>query len=371
MIKKIIVALLFLSLPVTALANPVADISDVRNFAGVGNHGFQNYPAQFNLPYGIAYSGGYLFIADTHNNLIRSVSSSGEVSVVAGEIAGFDLFGFALGGFFDGGVAYARFDRPVGIAVGEQGIFVSDSNNHAIRLIQDDGVTTFFYQETEGQEPEGLNFPTAIVLGEDGELFVADTNNHAIRVISPSGTITTVAGTIGQYGHEDGYQATFNYPMGIALLDSYLFVSDTGNNTIRRVYLPTGYVTTIAGQILWSSEVADWYLYDDQDIDNIPLGGFQDGYDAMFNLPIGLVVIGEDLLLVADSGNHAIRAINLTQEMYVTTIAGTGVAGHYNGDAQEAMFHFPTHLAFGTGNVLFVADTWNNMIRALEIEILD
>ena len=365
MFKKFVLSVIFFSIPATAFANASNYDISVSSFVPINSNELQDHFIPFNLPYGVAYSDGYVFVADTFNNLIRKIDPMSQVHTVAGHITYFDLHGFPLGSFYDGQLNEATFNRPFGIAIGNQGIFVSDSGNNSIRIIENDTVTTFFHQEHYG-----LNFPTGIAINRDGYLFVADTNNHVIRRISPAGQITTIAGTFGYLGYANGYQAVFNSPMGLVLcpLEYYLFVADTGNNTIRFIHLPTGYVATLAGRVILPSEVYYWHIYDDEyyweDMDDMPLGDFIDGYgyEAMFNLPIGLALYDEYTLLVADSGNHAIRSINLTEGMLVTTIAGTGIAGYHDGEAYQSVLHFPTNLATGTYGV-FVTDTWNNMLR--------
>ena len=81
-------------------------------------------------------------------------------------------------------------------------------------------------------------------------LYVSDTGHHAIRKVDLSGAeaqITTLAGTMGVSGHQDGdaEQALFNYPMGVEIVDGVLYVADRGNNALRAVNLTTGNVTTL------------------------------------------------------------------------------------------------------------------------------
>src|ERR1035438_2785770 len=86
-----------------------------------------------------------------------------------------------------------------------------------------------------------------------GNLYIADSASHAIRMVNAvTGIITTIAGIGGQEGYSgDGGQATqahLAYPSGIAFDGNHvLYISDTGNNAIRRVDLSTGIITTVAG----------------------------------------------------------------------------------------------------------------------------
>jgi len=91
--------------------------------------------------------------------------------------------------------------------------------------------------------------PAAIVVDASGNYFVADSQNHAIRKITAAGVVTTFAGQIGIAGSVNGTgtAAKFNTPSGLAFdKNGNLFVSDTGNSTIRKI-TPAGAVTTFAG----------------------------------------------------------------------------------------------------------------------------
>lgn len=308
----------------------------VENYAGLGSHGHLNYPAQFNLPSGIAYNNGQLFVADTYNNLIRRISQNREVSTIAGNVSDLNQYGLPRGAFRDGNTNNSYFNLPVGIALYENQIFVSDSGNNAIRLIENNRVTTVPIT----QSGTTLSSPTAIVADNTGNLYVANTGNHTIIKIPPSGVATIIAGALGESGFTNGTgaEARFSSPMGLALStdNQTLYVSDTGNNLIREINLQNTAVTTLVGP------------------------------GVQLNLPMGLAY-DNDTLYVADSGNHSIKSISPTGN--ITTIAGTGATGHTNGPALSATFHFPVALAIGDGNI-YVSDSWNNMIRLCSSRIL-
>src|SRR4029077_7377825 len=91
--------------------------------------------------------------------------------------------------------------------------------------------------------------PRYLALRNDGTLFVADTRNHVIRAIAPDGRVSTIAGLAGVRGRRDGTgrAARFTPPSGIAIdAGGALYVSDAGNNTIRKISA-AGDVTTLAG----------------------------------------------------------------------------------------------------------------------------
>ena len=337
--------------------------NEVETLAGTGSHGaWDGGLSQFNQPMGITYHEGRILIADTFNNLLRFIDADGEVGTFAGVLRETAPDNFPRGFYRDDVLLEAEFGRPIGLAFDSGGrIFVADSQNSAIRVIWEDRVFTFSgglgAGFADGSPPVAVfNRPGAVAVGRGGYLYVADTGNHLIRRISPDGYATTIAGVPGQYGHEDGpaYATLFDSPMGIAVsAEGVIFVADTGNNLIR--VIEDGVVRTLAGRV----------LLDEDEYDAFPMGGFSDGAgeDALFNMPMGLT-IWNGYLIVADSVNHAIRAVSMEGE--VVTLLGSGYPGYAMGIAESAMFHFPTGV-FAHGNRLLIADTGNNKIRTVEI----
>ena len=217
-----------------------------------------------------------------------------------------------------------------------------------------DSVTTLAGQalvsgSTNGYSTNALfSDPAAVVADPSGNLFVADSQNHAIRKISTNGLVTTLAGQLGVAGSGDdtGAQARFDSPCGITLdKNGNLFVSDTGNHTIRKI-TPAGVVSTIAGV---SGE-----------------SGFANGSgsSALFNSPLGIAVGTNGTIYVADSGNHLIRAISAGGS--VTTLCGSSENwGSENGSGTNAHFNGPVGLALDDQGNLFVADSNNHTIRKM------
>ena len=192
-----------------------------------------------------------------------------------------------------------------------------------------------------------FRFPSA--LATDGvSVFVCDTGNNTIRGIRIDTTeVVTLAGAPGQAGFRDGTgpEALFYEPNGIVLVGRALYITDTGNNVVRRLSLEDGAVTVTAGSPLE--------------------GGYRDGLGraARFNGPTGLSTDGERLY-VADTENHVIRQIEISTGR-VTTLAGNpGERGGRNGKGRAASFNSPRGLYFNEGE-LFVADRWNHVIRVV------
>ena len=192
-----------------------------------------------------------------------------------------------------------------------------------------------------------FNLPYGIAVDGSGNLYVADTYNGTIRQVAPGGVVTTIAGLAGSYGSADGTgsAARFYVPYGVAVDGSgNIYVSDTGNNTIRQV-TPLGVVTTIAG-------AAGYLDYGSAD------GA---GTAARFSLPWGLAANASGNLYVGDSANNTIRGV--TAGGVVTTVAGLAGIGSLDGAGSAARFYQPGGVAVdGSGNI-YVADTYNDTIR--------
>jgi hypothetical protein len=196
--------------------------------------------AQFSLPTDVAFSNGTLYVTDFNNHAVRKITADGTVTTFAGGVQG----------FADGKGTAAKFYRPGGVAVDANGVvYVSDSYNHRIRKITQDGIVTTFAGSSYGYldgigtkarfaYPQGLNFSGT------GQLYVADKNNHRIRRIDAIGRVVSITGERG-YGQAGGAlsQAQWAYPNAVAVGgNGAIWVADTSNNRIRRIVWDIGNV---------------------------------------------------------------------------------------------------------------------------------
>ncbi len=214
-------------------------------------------------------------------------------------------------------------------------------------------VSTIAGQKASGGANDGTGsdagFSFSAGITTDGtNLYIADTFNHTIRkMIISSVSVTTLAGTAGVSGSDDGIGsvARFNSPHGITTDGSNLYVADTYNNTIRKINITSGEVTTLAG-VAGITGAADGT-----------------GSDALFSGPYGIMTDGENLY-VADIKNSTIREIVIATGV-VTTIAGkAGEVGSFDGCGSSARFNYPTGITTD-GTNLFIVDRSNNTIRKL------
>ena len=219
---------------------------------GLGNLGGSGSQARFNYPIGIAVDGaGNRYVADWQNHVIRKVRADGSVSTLAGAMS--------KPGAADGSGAAARFNYPQSIAIDRAGtLYVADTNNQTIRKISAQGVvTTIAGRVGESGSTDGrgsaarFSYPQGIAVDAAGTVLVSDTYNHTLRTISPGGVVATLAGSAGNFGILDGVRsaARFSNPQGLVTdAARNIYVADAGSGLLRKV-TPAGIVTTLAGSL--------------------------------------------------------------------------------------------------------------------------
>ncbi len=169
------------------------------------------------------------------------------------------LAGASSIGSQDGTGVDARFYSPQDVTTDAAGnVYIADEGNHTIRKITPAGVVTTLAGSAglpgsaDGTGADArFDSPQGIVADATGNLFVTDTGNHTIRKVTPAGVVTTVAGLAGVTGSTDatGSAARFNRPRKLAIdATGNLFVTEAGNNTVRKI-TPAGVVTTVANDL--------------------------------------------------------------------------------------------------------------------------
>ena len=275
-----------------------------------------------------------LYIADSNHNRIVIATLDGRW---------IDTIGSGLQGDGDGIFKQARFNRPQGLALDGDVLYVADTANNQIRVVD---FPAGAVQTLAGND---LSSPWDLAL-KTGILIVAMSGPHQIWVIDLlSDRAYPYAGT-GEEARRDGsvQEAAFAQPSGLAIDGNTLYVADAESNTIRAVELPpANSVRTIAGG----------NLFDFGDRDG-------SGDNVRFQHPLG-VVTHSGFVFVADTYNHKIRMVD-PDSGRVTTFAGTGVAGHADGAGDRAQFYEPGGLSIANGK-LYVADTNNHAIRTVDL----
>ena len=335
----------------TATASSTSDFTYMYTVSTVAGDGIPSFmegtgvAARFDHPLGVAVgTDETLFVADGENQRIRKITAAEVVSTIAGD---------GNQGFANGAGLSARFDFPFSLVVdGAGNIFVAEADNNQIRKITPNGIVSTFAGDTVGgyRDATGTDArffgPAGIAIDGDGNLYVSDDLNHRIRKITPAGVVSTLAGS-GIGGYKDGSrtEAQFNSPSGIAVDRSgNVYVADRDNNMIRKI-TPDGVVSTLAGN---------------------KAGGFKDatGTAAQFIYPLGIAVDMTGNVYVADWGNHRIRKVSPAGA--VTTLAGDGRLTFGDGQASKAHFKYPSGIALDPAGIIYVADQDNNRIRRIE-----
>ena len=145
--------------------------------------------------------------------------------------------------------ANGRFNRPYGLALAGNTLYVADQVNNSVRKVD---VSTGDIDTVKTH----LDGPAGIAVDGAGNLYFSEPSNHVIRKLTPSGTLSVLAGKIGQHGFADqtGTQARFNDPCDVAAeADGTVYVADTQNDRGRKI-ATTGAVTTLVGSWAGSAD---------------------------------------------------------------------------------------------------------------------
>jgi uncharacterized protein len=307
--------------------------------------------AQFRFPHGITTDRVNLYVVDNGNNVIRKiVIATGQVTTIAGMAE--------EEGSADGIGAAARFKSPFDITTDGANLYVADAGNNIIRkiVIATGLVTTIAGKAGTGSFADGkgtaARFSNPFGITTDGiNLYVADNSNQSIRkIVLASGEVTTIAGTAGKREFADGTGAAahFDEPCGITTDGTNLYVVDSFNRVVRKIVVNTGEVTTIAGRAGQK--------------------GFVDGTGAIarFTMPRSITTDGTNLYVI---DYYTIRKIVIATGA-VTTIAGKAgdSPGFSSGDGvgSATRFHDPSGITTDGSN-LYVSDSVGcNTIRKIQ-----
>jgi sugar lactone lactonase YvrE len=246
---------------------------------------------------------GTVFIA--YANVVIKVRSQDGSNVVVNEEDG---YGGNYGFSGDGGPAYlASLESPQGLAIDPAGnLYVADTGNQRIRRVDANTqiITTYagggsILGDGGAATSATLSSPAGLATDSAGNLYIADSGNNRIRKITAStGVITTVAGngTAGYTG--DGGQATaaeLSGPLALSLdAAGNLYITDSGNNVVRKVDSATNTIYTIAGGGKTTLTAA---------------GQTQGATGTIFARPSGVAIDPLGSLLVSSSANSQIFKI--------------------------------------------------------------
>lgn len=284
----------------------------------------------------------------------------------------------------------SSFYQPIDVTfTPSHGTYIMDWNNHRIRKVTDEGTLETvigtniigdgppdFSDLTEPGAPGTevrLNHPTKLIELNDGRLLLTAWHNHKLRRYDPAtGLVYVVAGGPAGFGGDGGHyhDALLNQPQQtIQAPDGTLYILDQRNQVVRRVDPATENISTVVGT---PAEV----------IDGIPQEGGYSGDNGPplgceINLPTGpnpapggaICMDDQGRLYIADTNNNRIRRCDFDQNI-ITTVVGTGVAGYSGdgGDPRQAQLDWPLDIEFGPDGRLYIADEFNNVIRAVDFD---
>jgi hypothetical protein len=276
---------------------------------------------------GLTTDGTNLYVADKNNHRIRKVVIATGVTTT--------LAGSGTQGFTDGTGTAAKLENPRYITTDGTYIYLSDSSNDCVRKIHitTGVVKTIVISSSLLNDPRGLvvyNNMLYVLNNNSDRLRQIDLSTNTVSTITTTGSISfstprnmTIQGTdlyiadsgadeilkttIGTWvlspfvgssaGYADGPAggSKFRDLEGMTTDGTNLYVADTGNHNIRKITVPGGIVTTLAGQTLASASNSDYT--------NSPTYT-----TARFKSPKGITSDGSNLY-VFDTGNNAIRKI--------------------------------------------------------------
>jgi YVTN family beta-propeller protein len=297
-------------------------------------------------------AGDRLFIADTGHNRIVITHLSGKVQKIVGN---------GSEGFVDGTFEKAEFNRPQGMCLVDDILYVADTENHAIRAIdlKSERVETAAgtgqqSQQRRGQgraKTTGLNSPWDLVqIPGTRSLAVAMAGPHQIwKLDLDAGIVGWWAGS-GLENIIDGppAAAAFAQPSGLATDGKSIFVADSEVSGIRRLVLGRSGVDSV------------------QTIVGVNLFGFGDvdgrGSSVRLQHCLGVAFDGGKLY-IADSYNNKVKVCDPATRS-VHSLVGTRAAGSSD---DPPKFDEPGGLS-SAGSTLYVADTNNHLIRAVDLK---
>jgi sugar lactone lactonase YvrE len=273
-----------------------------------------------------------------------------------------------LGDGPEGPAEAAAWNHPTDLAWGPDGrMYVAAWHNSRVITYDPADDSVAFFAGTGARNYNGeelpaletvLDLPAGVAFDDDGLLYIADQANQRVRQVGQDGLVRTVVGT-GQYGYNgDELPADeallFNElsqaasPAGKLAFDGPdLYIADTGNARVRRVSMDDGLIHTFAG----SGTLG--YAGDGGPAAEAQLSNVRD------------VAVGPDgTVYIADTGNHCVRAVDPGGTM--RTVAGVCGTQGYAGDgapATEALFSGPFGVEVAADGALYIADTYNNVLR--------
>ena len=303
------------------------------------------------FPGKVAVSEEYVAVSDTLHNRIVLAGHDGKIR---------RFFGDGKAGLLDGPAAEARFSAPQGLVFAADRLYVADTGNHAIRLIDlgQGTVSTIAGTGKVGRRIKDSDDATSLDLRSpwdlalrDQQLYIAMAGQHQIwRMDLEAGRIEAYAGS-GHEGITDGSldQAEFSQPSGLSFAGDWLYVADAEDSAVRRIHTKLEKVETLVGTGLFD--------FGDRD------GAFA---QAQLQHVLGIAAIDEGEVVIADTYNHKLKRLDIKART-VATLAGTGEPGREAAQADRVELNEPGGVALLDKKIL-IADTNNHRILYYDLD---
>ncbi len=405
---------------IPSIDNPSgAQTAVITTIAGTGSFGYAGdqgsaATAKLNSPYGIAWDGKrkMVYVADTLNNRVRAIDAGGTIRTLVA----------------------APLSQPRGLAISGDGLYIADTYNNVVRRFDlNTGSLTTVAGTGSAGNTDGvagtsalLRQPSGLAFDEKANLYIADTGNNMIRELAAADhVLRTVAGTGKADEFGDGgpaILAQLSAPTAVAVRpNGDVVIADTGNNLVRvlegtlsttpahNIHIEAGNRTAsfagngqrpIHAQFAAPAAVLSKIAPGEPLNAAVPAVTGQRYVIDTFNHAVRTFATGDNVstlagigpwisssqptntrlaypmggaldatrnvLYVADTFNNVVRAIDLTHET-IATVAGTGTAGYSSTDegklATQVPLSYPTGLAVDPAGNLFIADTYNSRVR--------
>lgn len=312
-------------------------------------------PERDKIPEGILSYPEKIIIDDLGKNLYISDSNHHRVLIVDRETGYIkESIGNGNRGFDNGNYIQSTFNYPTGLELIGKNLFIVDKNNHSLRKVDLEKKIVSLFSGTGKKGDEvvhnsyapvtSFSYPMDITRESD-LLYLTNTGfNQFLKIDTNTGKIESLFSE----NRELKYVPDFYSKVGISYFRDTIYFSDSGSGSIKSTL--SDFPSKI--KILVGNKKGDF-----GDLDG-------ESNQARLQFPRGIHV-KDDFIYIADTLNHKIKTYD-TKKKLVSTLAGTGKIGSKNGDLLQSSFHEPSNL-FKYKNELYIADTNNHSIRTIDL----
>jgi len=321
-------------------------------------------PLRFPGKLAIDAPGKRLFISDSNNHRIVVTDLQGRFT---------EVIGSGRIGLRDGGYDAARFNRLQGLAIDGELLYVADSENHALRVVdlKSKTVSTLAGDGVQGRDYTGggkgprqrLSTPWDVAVDSE-KVYIAMAGTHQIWTYDKKeGIFNNFSGTGREQNSNspDRLLAAWAQPSGLSIGNGKLFIADSESSTVRTIDLENDGTATLVG----GEDAAPRNLFAFGDADGI-------GEKARLQHDLGVLWLeASSRVAVADTYNHRLKLLDPAKKEVVRWI-GSGKPGLRDGKGLDAQFSEPSGFALAPGgDKIYIADTNNHQVRIADLKTLE